>query len=249
MVNFYVLTTQRSGSTVLIRTLDEHPSVFCAGEIFFPGNNIHQSKWQYRFLGKKIIKSNFLLNIINISLLSFRITSHLQSFYQNAAENNEGAIGYKMMLGQYKFAPKTFKKSLSNKKCIILVRENLLKLAVSKIKAKTTKVYHLTDKTEISEQQKLYISPQNLEKTLEKLKRQNQEIEKLKGDNVLKVEYEELFDWNKLSHKIADFLEVEEIALSPVLKKINTKPMEEIIANYDALKIHFSTTEFSVFFK
>jgi len=48
MTRFVILTTQRSGSTVLTRTLDEHPDIFCAGEIFHEfKTNIHHAEWYF----------------------------------------------------------------------------------------------------------------------------------------------------------------------------------------------------------
>ena len=229
--------------------MDEHPSIFCAGEIFYPGINTHHPNWQFRFLGRKIIKNKLLLNVLNVPLMPFRIVSHLDKFYKNAAENNESAVGFKLMRGHYNLAPKTFKKYLSDKKCIMLIRRNLLHLAVSRIMARSTNSYHITDNSEKPKNIEIYISPKKLEHLFTKLARQNEEIENLKGENTLFIEYEELFDWNKLSTKIAAFLEVERIKLSPVLKEINTKPMEETIKNYQELQTYFSKTEFAIFFK
>lgn len=34
MTKFIVFTTPRTGSTLLVKSLDTHPEIFCAGEIF-----------------------------------------------------------------------------------------------------------------------------------------------------------------------------------------------------------------------
>ncbi len=249
MTPFYVLTTQRSGSTVLIRTLDEHPSIFCAGELFFPGEGIHHQEWQYPFFGKRLIKNRQFLNLINYPFFPYRVNSHLHNFYKNATDKNDGAVGFKLMFGQYKLAPNSFKLALSQKKCILLVRENLLDMAVSKIKAKTSKVYHLAGESDIQPNEKIFIAPVVLEKSLIKLAKKNKKINQFQAENILKIDYDELFDWKKLSYKIAVFLEVEMVELSPVLKKLTTKPLIETIENYNELKSFFSATEFSIFFK
>ena len=38
MIKFSILTGGRTGSTFLVRTLNRHPEIFCAGEFFHPGN-------------------------------------------------------------------------------------------------------------------------------------------------------------------------------------------------------------------
>ena len=51
--HFFILTAPRSGSTVLTRTLDQHPEIFCAGELFHPGDDIYHPEWHFRFWGTK----------------------------------------------------------------------------------------------------------------------------------------------------------------------------------------------------
>jgi len=35
MEKFAIFTLPRTGSTLMVKTLDSHPQIFCAGEIFF----------------------------------------------------------------------------------------------------------------------------------------------------------------------------------------------------------------------
>jgi hypothetical protein len=56
--HFFILTAPRSGSTVLTRTLDQHPEIFCAGELFHPGDDIYHPEWHFRFWGTKKKKGN-----------------------------------------------------------------------------------------------------------------------------------------------------------------------------------------------
>src|SRR6478736_2724451 len=98
MTKFIIFTTQRSGSTVLTKTLDEHPQVFAAGELFHTNEKIHHPEWHFTFinyLGKGkarglLMKMNKALNKLSIKK---RITKHIDAFF-NAKNKNEKARGF-----------------------------------------------------------------------------------------------------------------------------------------------------------
>lgn len=251
MIPFYVFTTQRSGSTVLIRTLDQHPDIFCAGELFFPGEGIHHQQYQYPFLGKRFITNNRLLTIINKPLLRFRINSFIENFYKCADIESANAGGFKLMLGQYNLSPLSFQKALEDKKCILLIRKNLLKMAISKIQATDSKVYHVSsienESEELSvktEKKKLQLAPAMLYKILQKLDNDNSQLLKI-ASNALKIEYEEFSNWANVMDKITHHLKVKQINLSPVLKKIGDNSLENTIENFDEVRNYLSSSRFS----
>src|SRR3982751_3669000 len=104
MTKFVILTTQRSGSTVLTRTLDKHPEIFCAGEIFLEAKaGVHHPEWHFspwRIVGKKQSKLNKAINYINLKLNAIK---HIKAFYADAQGIN--AKGFKLMYSHTKSAP------------------------------------------------------------------------------------------------------------------------------------------------
>lgn len=251
MIPFYVFTTQRSGSTVLIKTLDQHPEIFCAGELFFPGEGIHHQEYQYPFLGKQFIHSKRILTILNKPLLHFRIKTFLETFYGSAEGYSANAVGFKLMLGQYNLSPGAFQKSLQDKKCILLIRKNLLKMAISKIRAADSQVYHIpvteneSDKlTANVDKKKLQVSPSRLYAIIQRLDSDNNQLLSIET-NALKIEYEEFSNWTNVIDKITGYLNVKQIELSPALKKIGDNSLENSIENFDEVRSYILSSRFS----
>ena len=55
MTKFVIFTTPRTGSTLLIKSLDNHPEVLCAGEVFFFKGAIYHNEWRYPFIKLPIV--------------------------------------------------------------------------------------------------------------------------------------------------------------------------------------------------
>src|SRR3954464_11657072 len=105
MTKFVILTTQRSGSTVLTRTLDEHPEIFCAGEIFLETKKgMHHPEWHFptwSIVDKKQSKLNKVINYVNLKLNAIK---HIKAFYADAPECLR-AKGFKLMYSHIKSTP------------------------------------------------------------------------------------------------------------------------------------------------
>src|SRR4051794_15794370 len=145
MTKFVILTTQRSGSTVLTRTLDEHPEILCAGELFLdtkPG--VHHPEWHFpawSIVGKNGFKLNKVVNYLNLKLNAAR---HLNSFYADA--QGVKAKGFKLMYSQVRSAPFIWDYIRNNDiKVIVLIRENVFRMALSRYKMSKTGVAHSID--------------------------------------------------------------------------------------------------------
>ena len=83
MINFIIFTTQRSGSTVLARTLDKHPEISCAGELFQASKEIHHPEWHFASSGfnSKNHTVQRLNKIINYPNIRFRSMPHIKKFF------------------------------------------------------------------------------------------------------------------------------------------------------------------------
>src|ERR1043166_1903826 len=143
-LNFFILAAPRTGSTVLTRTLDQHPQIFCAGELFHSTDQIYHPEWHFPFWGKKnrtgfsrkiFAAANFVNGYISG-------TGHVQKFYA-AHEENKTIRGFKMMIGHVKDFPTVWRYLAGqNLKVIVLTRKNTFREALSSFRGRQTGVFH-----------------------------------------------------------------------------------------------------------
>src|SRR5436190_22682658 len=103
--DFIILTAPRSGSTVLTRTLDQHPQIFCAGELFHPSDKIYHPEWHFPFIGRKKKKgfSRKIFAVTNYIKGYFSAVKHIKKFYSDRDEKE--IRGFKLMIGHTKDFP------------------------------------------------------------------------------------------------------------------------------------------------
>src|SRR3982750_2120913 len=125
MTKFVVFTTPRTGSTMLIKTLDLHPEIFCAGELFFFKGDIYHKEARYRFWKFPVEgKLNYIINYVK---LFFTLTNFLNRFYKTN-DTSIKAKGFKLMLFQTVYTPGIFRYlKRHDVKVIVLVRKNILR--------------------------------------------------------------------------------------------------------------------------
>ncbi|MBG9376852.1 sulfotransferase [Panacibacter sp. DH6] len=249
MTNFIIFTTQRSGSTVLTKTLDEHPQVFVAGEIFHTNNEIHHPEWHFPFknyLGKgtargMLMKVNKALN--NIGMQN-KIKKHLDAFY-TATEAAETARGFKLMQSQVKSNPAIWQYIKNNDvKIIVLVRKNIFETALSRYRGRETKVYHSDSTT--TQKQKLQIPVAEFTAWLRTLEEANKKLlQQTEGMNRLVLYYEDFANWNNILQQTFGFLQVDMIAIPPALQKVGAKDWRAGIENYEELEKALQQTNYA----
>src|SRR4051812_39716058 len=239
MTPFIIFTAQRTGSTVLARTLDEHPEIFCAGELFHKDNDIHHLEWRFpswalsgknKILGK-INKDTPILQLINYPNMWLRAIPHVKKFYQTT-EANEKARGFKLMITHIRTMPYLWNYlKANNTKVIVLIRKNIFKTALSRLKKNVTHVPHVTGT--LVEHSKVHISPAELLQHMHRLEKVNlQLIDYTEGMDRIILYYEDFDQWNNVLNKVFNFLEVSNVTLLPVLSKLSTKEWREEVKNY-----------------
>lgn len=239
MTPFIIFTTQRSGSTVLTRTLDEHPEILCAGELFHEINDIHHPEWHFPSWGfsennKKLRKIDKIINYPNVRI---RAIPHLKKFFQ-ASEKKENARGFKLMISQIRTMPHLWKfLKDNNTKVIVLIRRNIFKTGLSRLRKDITRLPHIDQKIQIEKNDQFYIHPGKLLRHMRFLERVNRElIERTEGMDRVIIYYEDFGQWNELMEKLFDFLKVEKLALKPVLNKIGGKDWRKEVSNHDEIE-------------
>ena len=140
---FIIITSQRTGSTMLVRLLDSHPDVFCLGEMFFQKK---ESDYSYRtYFG-----ANYSRKILNVFNRASAVKGYLDEFY---SRNNCGATGFKFMYGQARSFPPRFPSVLdyakkNEIKIIHNICSNYLRLLTSRVSAKKSGVYRFDENAE-----------------------------------------------------------------------------------------------------
>src|SRR5689334_11271874 len=104
MTRFVVFTTPRTGSSLLITTLDTHPEIFCAGELFFLKGDIYHTEHKYPFW--KFPINNKINYVINYPKLLLTLNKFLNEFYgTDDRTDNIKAKGFKLMHFQTYYTP------------------------------------------------------------------------------------------------------------------------------------------------
>ncbi|MFT4155754.1 sulfotransferase [Parafilimonas sp.] len=235
--DFFILTAPRSGSTVLARTLDQHPQIFCAGEIFHPSGEIFHPEWQFPFIGEKNKKglSRALFSVINYIKGYAAGAGHIKKFYNT--RNAKAIRGFKLMNRHVTDFPTVWKYLLqSDKKVIVLVRKNIFREALSSFRARKIGIFHAGEDT-LPAATKVTVNAAQLRQRVDELEVINSRIVNLgKNFNHIVLMYEEFENWQQMLCKIFGFLEVEEITMPAQLRKIGTANWREGVENYEEVE-------------
>ena len=216
MSQFIIFTTQRSGSTVLTRTLDGHPEIFCAGELFHEINNIHHPEWHFPSwaLSEKNKTLRKIDKIINYPNLRLRAVPHIKKFFQTI-ESGEKARGFKLMITHMRTMPYLWNYLKANDtKVIVLIRKNIFQTALSRLRKDQTRVPHSAGVA--AENKRFRMPPMKLIKHMNDLEKGNQNLlDYTEGMDRIVLYYEDFGQWNDMMDKVFTFLEVSALTLQP----------------------------------
>ncbi len=234
---FVIITLPRSGSTVLVKSLDTHPQIFCAGELFyFPGNIYHTECqfpfWRLRFLPNKI---NYLINIPRVLV---RLNKFMDDFYLPKSKTGVKAIGFKMMYQHILYMPGIMHYLEKNRvKVILLTRKDILRNVLSDMKARESGIYHNESGNQQPMSKKFHV---NLQALNEKIKETQMWANKLevvaKNLETLNIDYADLENWDSIMEKIQTFLGVEYRQLTQASRRLNPTALHDMVENFEELK-------------
>lgn len=220
--NFFIFTAPRSGSTVLTRTLDKHPQIFCAGELFHPSEKIYHPEWHYPFIGRKKKKglSRKIFSVTNYIKGRLTGVSHIKKFY--GANVKDNIRGFKLMIGHTKDFPSVWQYlRTAHLKVIVLIRQNTFREALSSFRARKMGVFHSSDDAGIATT-KVHIDAAGLKKRVDELEVLKASIlQKSEGTDRIIISYEDFENWQPMLNKIFDFLGVDKIYIEPELRKVS----------------------------
>jgi len=163
------------------------------------------------------------------------LTSFLNTFF--TGKNGVHAKGFKLMHFQTAYLPGILDYIKNNDvKVILLLRENLLKNTLSDLRARQTGVYHNSGKG-TEKLPKFHVDLDMLGKKMEEIDGINKQLEQATASmNRLKIAYEDFDNWDATMSKVLNFINVKNIPLTPVSKKLNPDRLEDMIENYNEMK-------------
>ena len=250
MTKFVILTLPRTGSTLLSKSLNKHPEIFCDDEIFHFSFRSYFSPNQFRFLKIRFLskKINYL---INYPATVLRLPGFLNKYYTNKKNEHFKARGFKLMYYQTFYMPGLIRYlKRNNVKVILLLRENVLRNALSDLRARTTGIYHFQDDNEEQRSglSKLNVDIQILQQKMNYIIKQNKKLESIVRDmNYLKIYYEDFEDWNDTINRISFFLNVSSEQIEAGAKKLNPHTLRDMISNYSEVDNWLRKNNFSAF--
>ncbi len=212
---FVVITTQRSGSTLLAEYLNSHQNIEMGYELF------------------KVEKEGYNADKRGYRDFQGSIENYLDQFYSQGLRGHK-ASGFKIMLDQIHKYPEILNYIKKNRiKCIYLERENILDTAISRLTARKRKLHHIHNSVKLD---KIVIDIELLHKELEKIDKELKELRELLSSlKHIAITYRKLTeDKNNTLDKIFSFLNVQNIdGIHAKVKKINDKELKNIVENYN----------------
>jgi LPS sulfotransferase NodH len=230
-----IITSQRSGSTLLVRSLDSSPSVFCAGELFHHGSNVYHSEFQFAcaILGSELIGS--LLDQVTIGI---RARRHLRHFYSTAGPE-ASAIGFKLMVSQIRKMPRILRSLMDLADIrIFLYRRDVFDTALSLYRARKSGVFH-SDRLRVgSDGPPLEIDDKELRFLMRQCRRDKDSIlamQRSLGGHVLA--YEDMIeDWTGVIARIGSELGIVNLRVEMALKKVGVATRRQKFRNEEELR-------------
>lgn len=221
---FIVLTKARSGSNLLLSLLDCHSNVYVRGEEFkdvTPAT--YKNVWDFHWA-----KQPYFIKAAGLKI-----------FYDHPQTGD---------------CPKLWDDLIADRsiKVIHLIRKNSLQAFLSLQLAKKNDVWYLkqSDRKTNYDPGTITIDPDALLNAHNQALENQQKFDDLFRDHAIQHLYYEDLANNQLEtvHKATEFLNLPLHKPHTDEKKAVTKPIRDVIKNYDELKTHFSGTELESFF-
>jgi LPS sulfotransferase NodH len=225
MKKFIIISTQRSGSSLLVTTLASHPKIECFREIFLEENTKPDSYTTYS-------RASFSRKLQHW-LCRKRLVEQYITQFLGKMEYGE-VVGFKFMYSQDKILPQVIDwVEREQIKVIHLIRINSLKKRVSRLVSRFRNLAHSTERVEVC---RISVDTARLK---EKLDSMSQEIDQYRSRlshlNPLEITYEDLVaNQDRELQRVLDFLEIDVFpGLSTELVKVNSDRLSDVIENYD----------------
>lgn len=140
----------------------------------------------------------------------------------------------------------------NNIKIILLLRENILRNALSDLRARSTGIYHNQEDNEEQRAQltKLKVNTGDLQQKMNDIIRQNNKLaETVKDMDFIKIHYEDFADWENTMKKLENFLGVPAASITAGAKKLNPDNLQDMIENFSEVNDWLQQNNYAGFAK
>jgi len=252
MTKFILTGFPRTGTTVVAGSIVKHPEILFYGEIFNNMQEVRVGEAHRITMGAGWKFPNALPHGMGACPADSGTHNYLNNFFDRDLPFK--ALGFKLMFDQVVEGPNSdvwdYIKVDPEIKIIRTVRENLLEVVCSFVRASITKRWHTTGE-QLPNQHRFIVSPDDFKGLAERFQSMPVQMQGIEGTHdLLDLEYSKICsDFEGVMKTVFDFLGVDDKEkVTPELKKIaGLKPHEEL-ANYEELKKHFSGTEYEKYF-
>lgn len=204
---------------MLVKSLDASARIFCAGEIFHTGPNIHHREFQFLHVPAK---RNAILRMFNAVRTKARVRNHLRWYFDRAGIG-VAAVGFKLMTSQTRTFPWLIGML---RDCdvipLFLMRKDVLATAISYYKAKATGQFH-SDRTGIgSEPGKIAIDENEFRRIVRLCvdgKRQLTKLHRVNGGVLLAYE-DMISDWDGFISTIGRAIGVPDLKVDMAISRL-----------------------------
>ena len=261
MSKFVLVGTQRSGTTLLRSALDSHPDVLCLGEVFYLNKDLKKaarkqgrsamgrdlsagfSSWR-QFSYQTYIEQAVMRQVGHWLFRSTLTRKYLDEVY---SIQGYGAVGFKMMANQLGKFPAVLPYIKEYEVPVVhMIRENPLDVLLSRLSLVARGYAHSA--SQAGEVVTLHVKTACLVDDLRSIR-----VEGVGWKSVLEsrapylmVTYERFIqDRQAVSRDLLTFLGVDaNVELESELVKLNTKPIMEVVANFDEVRSCLKKSEF-----
>lgn len=228
---FVIFGIQRTGTTLLRSLLDQHPDIVCVGELFqYKTEDVEYGIRRFR----SFVHDSPRRRVLDLLRWGSIVHDYLDTAYP---EFDTGAIGFKIMLNQIRRYQPVLQYFTQNQFQVIhVVRSNILKTHISRLRARKSGIYHSAQAIAGT---KIRIPATSLLQDLALLSSDNAALATLVSELGLAYHtttYERMRgeQWLSEQRRILPFLDVDpEVQLIPRSIKLTPDDLELAIENYD----------------
>jgi LPS sulfotransferase NodH len=239
---FVVFTTNRSGSTWLMSTLNSLPQVTAQGELFLPRPRVKERRWDSDFAIPRFVETK----VEGLAFRPFSVFSYLDELY-----HTPGSVGFKLMYEQLGTYPEILLYLIRHRiRVVHLVRQNHLDVILSyAVKARLGQA-HLLSGQSAPEELRVALDTEKLLPQMERLrKKQNLARVLLRWCRLPHVEvaYEDLLRDQAEMNPVLEFLSIRPEGFTPrsTLTKIRRGRQRDVISNYDEVEQLLANSRFA----
>ncbi len=230
---FVIIGVQRTGTTLLMSLLDQHPDVICVGELFqFRTEDVQYGVRRFR----AYVHDSPVRRVLDLLRFGGILHDYLDTVYPLL---DAPAAGFKIMLDQirrYRSVLAYF--SQHHFKIIHVVRKNILRTHISRLRARQSGIYHSAQPIAGS---KIRVPVTSLLQDLSSLAADNATLATLVSELGLpchSTTYEKLRgeQWSSEKRELLSFLSVDPaVDLLPRSVKLTPDELHLVVANYDEM--------------